>query len=79
MFVYHDCLVHRDSSEEMPFLSTNPPNFCVSHSEPGLLKERLVNRHTPLVNCFQSFSEILWFRTTGKMVSAKNASTITKA
>ena len=73
MFV---CLViqHvRDSSQEMRVLTTNPPNFCVSHSE-----QRHVSRHTPLVHCFQTFSEILWFRTRGKMVSAKNASTLDK-
>jgi len=50
----------------MHFLSTNPPNFCVSHSEPGLPKQRRVNRHTPVVHCFQSFSEISWFRTRGR-------------
>jgi len=43
----------------MPFLTTNPPNFSVSYSEPDLSKQRHANRQTPLVNCFQPFSEIL--------------------
>jgi hypothetical protein len=62
----------------MQFLTTNPSNFCAPYSEPDLSKQRHVNRHNPLGHSFQSSSEILWFRKRGKMVSAKNASTLIK-
>jgi hypothetical protein len=50
----------------MQFLTTNPPNFCASYSEPDLSKQRHVNRHNPLVHFFNHLPKFCGLEKEGK-------------